>query len=92
MNSDEGDTGAALAAYLRRPDAARLRKRSALIAGHRTSISLENGFWRSLQEIASEKGTSANQLITEIDRERSGNLSSAIRLFVLAQTAGKSTE
>lgn len=72
-----------------------MRKRSVVIAGHRTSISLENAFWRVLQEIAEDRGVSANQLITWIDRERQGNLSSAIRLFVLAEAMnadGRTTE
>jgi len=67
-------------------DASEIRKRSVVIAGHRTSVSVENAFWRTLLEIAGIRGISANQLITGIDRERQGNLSSAIRLFVLAET------
>ncbi len=62
-----------------------MRKHSVMIAGHRTSISLETAFWRALLDIAKIRGVSANQLITGIDRERQGNLSSAIRLFVLAE-------
>ena len=61
-----------------------MRKHSVVIAGHRTSISLETAFWRALLDIAKIRGVSANQLITRIDRERQGNLSSAIRLCVLA--------
>jgi len=66
-----------------------------MIAGHRTSVSIEDAFWLALAEIARNRGVSANRLITEIDRERQGNLSSAIRLFVLAETAkgaGRATE
>lgn len=59
------------------------RKRSVLIAGHPTSVSLEDEFWTALKEIAEARGVSLNRLIAEIDRERSGNLSSAVRLFVL---------
>lgn len=72
------------------PGAGKIRKRSVVIAGHRTSISVENAFWDALLAIAGMREISANQLITEIDRERQGNLSSAIRLFVLAEamTAG----
>jgi len=66
-------------------EAGEIRKRSVVIAGHRTSISVENAFWDALLAIASMREISANQLITEIDRERQGNLSSAIRLFVLAE-------
>lgn len=68
-------------------DAAEIRKRSVVIAGHRTSVSVENAFWQALLEIAGERGMSVNQLITEIDRRRAGNLSSAIRLYVLAVAA-----
>lgn len=67
------------------PEAGEIRKRSVVIAGHRTSISVENAFWHALLAIARARGVSANQLITGIDRERPGNLSSAIRLFVLAE-------
>ena len=54
-----------------------------LIAGHRTSVSLEDGFWEALTAIAHARGLSLKRLISEIDRSRSGNLSSAIRVFVL---------
>ena len=64
-------------------DAARIRKRSVVIAGHETSVSLENLFWEELRRLAGGRGVSLNALITEIDRERRGNLSSAIRVFVL---------
>ncbi len=60
-----------------------MRKRSVVIAGHRTSVSLENAFWSALKTIAGARGLTVNQLVTEIDGRRSGNLSSAIRLFVL---------
>ena len=60
-------------------------KRSVAIAGHRTSISLEEPFWVELQEIAREHGRSVQSLVAEIDSRRGGqNLSSAIRVFVLA--------
>ena len=63
-----------------------MTKRSITIAGHRTSISLEDEFWRALGEIAAARGKSPSALAAEIDKTRpSGtNLSSAIRLFVLA--------
>ena len=79
----------------RTPEAGEIRKRSVVIAGHRTSISVENAFWHALLAIARARGLSANKLITGIDRERPGNLSSAIRLFVLAETikaAARATE
>ena len=60
-----------------------IKKRSVVIAGHRTSISLENIFWDSLRDLAIERGISVNQLVSEIDRQRTGNLSSAIRSHVL---------
>lgn len=62
---------------------ASLIKRSVRIAGHPTSISLEAPFWEALREIAAHRGKSVNALLSAIDAERSGNLSSAIRLFVL---------
>jgi predicted DNA-binding ribbon-helix-helix protein len=58
-------------------------KRSVRIAGHATSISLEAAFWQGLCDIAASRQTSINALIAAIDATRSGNLSSAIRLFVL---------
>ncbi|MGH7087615.1 MAG: ribbon-helix-helix domain-containing protein [Stellaceae bacterium] len=58
------------------------RKRSAVIAGHRTSLSLEEPFWRDLSAVARTRGVSTNALIAAVDRERHGNLSSALRLFV----------
>ena len=60
-----------------------LRKHSVVIAGHRTSVSLEGAFWRALNDIAEARGVSLNRLIAEIDAGRSGNLSSAIRVHVL---------
>ena len=60
-----------------------MKKRSVVIAGHRTSVSLENIFWDALKSIASQRSLTVNQLVTEIDRQRHGNLSSAIRVFVL---------
>ncbi|HLG86179.1 MAG TPA: ribbon-helix-helix domain-containing protein [Alphaproteobacteria bacterium] len=61
-----------------------MRKYSVRIAGHPTSISLEPEFWKAFAAIAARRGTSASRLIGEIDAARDGNLSSAIRLFVLA--------
>tara|TARA_R110000868_G_scaffold152534_11_gene377282 strand:+ start:381 stop:596 length:216 start_codon:yes stop_codon:yes gene_type:complete len=60
-----------------------IRKRSVDIAGHRTSVSVEEPFWEALQDIAARKEISVSELIAEIDRTRDGNLSSAIRLYVL---------
>jgi predicted DNA-binding ribbon-helix-helix protein len=59
-------------------------KRSIVIAGHKTSVSLEDAFWRSLKEIATGRDMTLSDLVASIDSERRhGNLSSAIRLFVL---------
>lgn len=60
-----------------------LKKRSIVIAGHATSVSLEPQFWEALKAIAGERGQSFNQLAAEIDLGRTGNLSSAMRVFVL---------
>jgi predicted DNA-binding ribbon-helix-helix protein len=62
---------------------AALVKHSVRIAGHATSVSLEPAFWQALCEIAARREIPLNALLTEIDAERHGNLSSAIRLFVL---------
>ena len=67
-----------------------MRKHSVAIAGHRTSLSLEPAFWDALKAIARARGLSLNRLIEEIDRARtddgaSGNLSSAVRVFVLEE-------
>jgi predicted DNA-binding ribbon-helix-helix protein len=59
-------------------------KRSIVIAGHKTSVSLEDAFWKGLKEIASARNMTLSELVAAIDSERQhGNLSSAIRLFVL---------
>jgi predicted DNA-binding ribbon-helix-helix protein len=59
-------------------------KRSIVIAGHKTSVSLEAAFWNALKEIAAGRQQSLTDLVGAIDAERQqGNLSSAIRLFVL---------
>lgn len=68
-------------------DPAALRKHSVTIAGHRTSVSLEAAYWQALNRIAAIKGVSLNRLIAEIDEARTGNLSSAIRVFVLQHRA-----
>jgi len=65
------------------PPDGHLRKRSVLIAGHKTSVSLEGAFWDELRAIAAERAVPLSHLIEEIDTTRGGNLSSAIRLFVL---------
>jgi predicted DNA-binding ribbon-helix-helix protein len=66
----------------------RIIKRSVVVAGHRTSVSLEDAFWEALVGIAARQGASINALIGAIDRGRAGNLSSAIRVYVLNQIKG----
>lgn len=63
-----------------------LSRRSVVIDGHRTSVSIEPEFWAALAEIAKARGRSVNAVIAEIDRARDGNLSSAVRVFVLKET------
>ena len=59
-------------------------KRSVVLRGHKTSISVEDAFWNSVKEIAGSGQMSVSELLSAIDSERHhGNLSSAIRLFVL---------
>jgi predicted DNA-binding ribbon-helix-helix protein len=59
-------------------------KRSIVIGGHKTSVSLEDAFWSGLKEIALGQHTTLSNTVAEIDRCRlQSNLSSAIRLFVL---------
>lgn len=72
------------------PSPTRLRKRSIVIAGHRTSISLEDAFWSALKSLATERGTSVAAQVARIDAERGdANLSSAIRVFVLRAASQK---
>ena len=67
---------------------ARVIKRSLVIAGHRTSISIEDAFWRRLRTIATKRGLSLNGLAATVDASRGdANLSSAIRVFVLEAEA-----
>ena len=59
-------------------------KRSVVVAGHKTSVSLEDAFWNGLKEIAGRRDITLSDLVAAIDSQRHhGNLSSAIRLFVL---------
>ena len=60
-------------------------KRSIVIAGHKTSVSLEDQFWDALKEIAAHRRSTLSEIVASIDSGRNqGNLSSAIRLYVLA--------
>ena len=65
-------------------------KRSVTLSGHRTSISLEAEFWTALADIAAEKGRPLARIIDEVDKRegRDQNLSSALRVFVLAHYRG----
>ena len=60
-----------------------IKKRSVEIAGHRTSLTLEAAFWHALKRLAAQDRISINKLIERIDRDRQGNLSSAVRVYVL---------
>jgi predicted DNA-binding ribbon-helix-helix protein len=69
-----------------------VEKRSVVVCGHKTSISLEDAFWDQLREIARAKQCTLSKLVAEIDGGRlHGNLSSEIRLYVLdyVQTRGR---
>jgi predicted DNA-binding ribbon-helix-helix protein len=67
-----------------------IAKHSLAIAGHRTSISLEQAFWDGLRYLANERGLSIAALVAEIDAARGGaNLSSAVRVFVLESIAAR---
>ena len=84
--SSHGDLSAEVAGA--GSDALAIKKRSVVISGHRTSVSLENAFWYALKEIATRNGQTVNQLVSEIDYGRTGNLSSAIRVNVLLDSKG----
>ena len=59
-------------------------KRSIVIGGHKTSVSLEDAFWRGLKDIARAQRVTLSKMVSDIDKSRNqSNLSSAIRLFVL---------
>ena len=65
-------------------------KRSVVVAGHKTSVSLEDEFWKGLREIADGRDTTLSDLVSTIDADRQhSNLSSAIRLFVLGFYRGQ---
>ena len=70
----------------------RMRKHSLDIAGHRTSISLEDAFWDALRELAQQRGLAVAALVAEVDSLRGeANLSSALRVHVLRQAQAKIT-
>jgi predicted DNA-binding ribbon-helix-helix protein len=64
-------------------------KRSIRIAHHNTSISLEPEFWEALKSIAAQDNVPLNHVIAHVDAGRVGNLSSALRLYVLKRLTGK---
>ena len=67
-----------------------MRKRSVVLHGHATSVSLEDEYWAELKRMAAESGVSLAALIDQIDAGRpSANLSSALRLAVLAELKAK---
>ena len=67
-------------------------KRSIVLAGHKTSISLEDAFWEGLKDIAKARRLTIRDLVGGIDTQREqGNLSSAIRLFVLGHYQKRAT-
>jgi predicted DNA-binding ribbon-helix-helix protein len=65
-----------------------MAKRSVVIAGHKTSVSLENAFWDALKSAAARRGVTINELVTLVDGNRHGNLSSALRVFLLSDQHG----
>ncbi len=67
----------------------KLQKRSVTIAGHRSSLSLEGAFWTALKAEARAQGMPVKALIEAIDRQRSGNLSSAVRVYLLGCAANR---
>jgi len=70
----------------------RIVKRSIVIVGHKTSVSLEDAFWNALKEIAIARGTTLSNVVSSIDADRQhGNLSSAIRVFVLGYYRNQET-
>lgn len=67
-------------------------KRSVVIRGRKTSISLENAFWSGLKDIAIRRGLTLSSLIETIDKQKeTDNLSSAVRLFVLDYFRARAT-
>jgi len=60
-----------------------VKKRSVVVGGHRTSVSLEQAFWEALRQLASQNAKTINQMVSDIDAARTGNLSSAVRVWVL---------
>ena len=66
-----------------------MKKHSVQLSGHATSICLEEIFWKTLKQLATEKHVSLRQLLIQIDNTHTGNLSSAIRVFVINELLHK---
>ncbi len=73
------------------PQTGAIVKRSVVISGHQTSVSLEHAFWNALKQAAARRSMTINDLVTRIDSQRQGNLSSAIRVFLLEESLGANT-
>ena len=70
-----------------------IAKRSILLAGRKSSVTLEDEFWTTLKDIAGDRHVTMSELVSSIDKQRQhGNLSSALRLFVLDYCRGKAAE
>jgi predicted DNA-binding ribbon-helix-helix protein len=70
-----------------------IAKRSIILAGHKTSVSHEDEFWDALKKIAKDRHVALSDLVSDINAQRQhGNLSSALRLFVLDYCRGKAAE
>jgi len=69
-------------------------KYSAVLSGHKTSVSLEAAFWTALKEISEERRMTLSQVVTEVDatRQQGSNLSSAVRLFALDHYKGRAAD
>ena len=73
-----------------KPGKSTVLKRSIIIAGRKTSISLEDQFWDGLREIAKERGSTLQELVRSINAKRqNANMSSAVRVFVLRHYRGR---
>ena len=66
-----------------------MKKHSVQLSGHATSVCVEDLFWNTLNDLAKEKGLSLRQLLIQIDNAHTGNLSSAIRVYVLNELLHK---
>ena len=62
-----------------------IRKHSVVLSGHATSLCLEEEFWQALKDIAKSKNSPLRQLLMHIDNTHTGNLSSAVRVYVLKE-------